>query len=273
VRALADALLAACPRIDVLANNAGAIFAGTRSTTVDGHESTFQVNYLAPFLLTELLHDRLVESRATVINTSSVAGARFGRLDLDDLQSEHGYSPSKAYGASKLAQILHAKELDRRYGALGLSAASFHPGGIASNFSTNEGSPWRFLYRSRLKNLLLASTAQGADTLVWLAQTPPHEGWEPGGYYVKRGRAASSPWPTTRGSQPGCGSAASGCSGSGPRPGDRPPSNANDAAASRRGLLPDLLDREGATRACPYRQVGRALLTVPVPTPARAAGG
>lgn len=186
VRALAAALLADYPRIDVLANNAGAIFANERSTTPDGFESTFQVNYLAPFLLTELLHDRLVDSGATVINTSSVAGARFGRLDLADLQSERGYSPTRAYGASKLAQILHAKELDRRYGAQGLAAVSFHPGGIASNFSTDDGSPWRFMYRSRLKNLILASTDKGADTLVWLAQTPPHQGWEPGGYYTRR---------------------------------------------------------------------------------------
>ena len=186
VRTLAAALLAAHPRIDVLANNAGAIFASERSTTPDGFESTFQVNYLAPFLLTELLHERLIASHATVINTSSVAGARFGRLDLADLQSERGYSPSRAYGASKLAQILHAKELDRRYGAQGLAAASFHPGGIASNFSTTDGSPWRFMYRSRLKNLILASTDKGADTLVWLAQTPPHQGWEPGGYYTRR---------------------------------------------------------------------------------------
>ena len=104
VRVLADAPLAGCPRIDVLANNAGAIFAGTRSTTTDGHESTFQVNYLAPFLLTELLHDRLVESRATVVNTSSIAGGRFGRLDLDNLESTRGYSAARAYGSSKLAQ-------------------------------------------------------------------------------------------------------------------------------------------------------------------------
>ncbi|MCG2803738.1 MAG: SDR family NAD(P)-dependent oxidoreductase [Cellulomonas sp.] len=194
VRGLAEALLSAYPQVDVLANNAGAIFGATRTLTADGFESTFQVNYLAPFLLTELLHDRLVASRATVINTSSVAGARFGRLDLDDLQSSQGYSATRAYGSSKLAQILHAKELDRRYGADGLAAASFHPGGIASNFSTTEGSPWRFLYSSRLKNLVLNSTDKGADTLVWLAQTPPHEGWEPGGYYVKRrpGRVVSA---------------------------------------------------------------------------------
>jgi NAD(P)-dependent dehydrogenase (short-subunit alcohol dehydrogenase family) len=186
VRALAAALLAGYPRIDVLANNAGAIFGSERSVTADGFESTFQVNYLAPFLLTELLHDRLVESGATVVNTSSVAGARFGRLDLADLQHERAYSAAKAYGSSKLAQILHAAELDRRYRPQGLAAASFHPGGIASNFSTEQGSPWRFLYGSRLKHLVLASTAQGADTLVWLAQTPPDQGWSSGGYYVKR---------------------------------------------------------------------------------------
>jgi NAD(P)-dependent dehydrogenase (short-subunit alcohol dehydrogenase family) len=120
VRTLADELLAANPTIDVLANNAGGIFGSTRAVTVDGHELTFQVNYLAPFLLTTLLLERLLESGGTVINTSSVGNRLFGDLDLDDLENVNGYKANKAYGDSKLAQILHAKELDRRYGDRGL---------------------------------------------------------------------------------------------------------------------------------------------------------
>ena len=89
VRALAAELLRRYPRIDVLANNAGGIM-GARELTADGHEKTLQVNHLAPFLLTTLLMDRLIESRASVINTSSAAN-RFGRLNLDDLGNARKY--------------------------------------------------------------------------------------------------------------------------------------------------------------------------------------
>jgi NAD(P)-dependent dehydrogenase (short-subunit alcohol dehydrogenase family) len=104
VHALAAALLAKYPKIDILANNAGGIM-GNREETVDGHEKTFQVNHLAPFLLTKLLMARLVESKAVVINTSSVANQLFGHIDIDDLEARTGYSPNKAYGDSKLARV------------------------------------------------------------------------------------------------------------------------------------------------------------------------
>src|SRR6185312_5196011 len=87
VRALAAALAEKYPRIDVLANNAGGIM-GHRELTVDGHEKTFQVNHLAPFLLTTLLIDRLAVSRATIINTSSAAHKAMARFDIDDLDAE-----------------------------------------------------------------------------------------------------------------------------------------------------------------------------------------
>ena len=90
---LAAELLAAYPRIDVLANNAGGIFSPVRETTVDGFELTFQVNYLAPFLLTQLLLDRLLDSQATVVNTSSLANRLYGRVDLDDLNAEKVLQP------------------------------------------------------------------------------------------------------------------------------------------------------------------------------------
>ncbi len=133
VRALADELLARYPRIDVLANNAGGMM-GDRSVTVDGHEKTFQVNHLAPFLLTMLLLDRLIESRASVVNTSSVGNKLFGNLDIDDLESEHDYTAQRAYGNAKLENILFTKELHRRYHDAGISTAALHPGGVASNF-------------------------------------------------------------------------------------------------------------------------------------------
>ena len=132
VRSLADALLAAHPRIDVLINNAGAVMGG-REITADGFEKTFAVNHLAPFLLTQLLHDRLIASRASVITTASAAH-RFARLRLDDLDFARGYSDMRAYGTSKLANILFSSELHRRHHDDGLSTASVHPGVIASNF-------------------------------------------------------------------------------------------------------------------------------------------
>ena len=117
--------------------------------TVDGHEMTFQVNHLAPFLLTDLLMDRLVESQATVINTSSVAHQRYGNLDIDDLDSTHAYNATKTCGDAKLAQVLHAKELVRHFGSQGVSAVSFHPGNIATNFSNEPPHHSGFFMRRR----------------------------------------------------------------------------------------------------------------------------
>lgn len=195
VRLLAEQLLGRYPRIDVLANNAGGIFGAERQVTADGHEQTFQINYLAPALLTRLLLDRLIDSEATVINTSSVANRLFGRLDLaglDDLDGERSYSPTRAYGDAKLAQILFTKELARRYGARGLSAAAFHPGVIASNFSNASGAAMRLLYGTGLGRRLLNTPEEGADTLFWLAESQPGLDWTSGGYFVKRNPARAN---------------------------------------------------------------------------------
>ena len=183
VRTLASALLERYPRIDVLANNAGGIM-GDRELTVDGYEKTLQVNHLAPFLLTSLLTERLVRSRATVITTASVANRLYGHLDLDDLGNERAYSPNKAYGDAKLANILFARELDRRFGDAGISAASFHPGVVGTGFAAQSTSPMRFLYT--IFGRFLLSPARGADTLVWLATTTPGTDWKTGAFYTKR---------------------------------------------------------------------------------------
>ena len=108
VRRLATEL-ARYDRIDVLANNAGGIMGG-REVTADGFEKTFQVNHLAPFLLTRLLLARLVASRAKVIQTSSGAANLWGRkFDIADLQNPRGYRPERAYGNGKLANILFTR--------------------------------------------------------------------------------------------------------------------------------------------------------------------
>jgi NAD(P)-dependent dehydrogenase (short-subunit alcohol dehydrogenase family) len=193
VHALATHLLAAYPTIDVLANNAGGIMGGGREETVDGHEKTFQVNHLAPFLLTTLLLDRLVASQARVINTSSIAARRFSKLRLDDLDARSSYSAFTAYGNAKLANVLHSKELVRRYGHLGLTSASFHPGDVATNFSSESDTIVRLAYRTPLKHLLLISPDKGADTLEWLATSTPGRDWTPREYYVKRRPARTHP--------------------------------------------------------------------------------
>ena len=191
VRQLAATLAEKYPRIDVLANNAGGIM-GSREMTVDGHEKTFQVNHLAPFLLTTLLIDQLVEARATVVNTSSAAHKLMAKFNIDDLDAEQGYSPNAAYGNAKLANILFTKELQRRYGDHGVNAVAFHPGVVATSFAAESTSPMRHAYRGLMRRFLL-SAEQGADTLHWLATTTPPEDWTPGEYYVKRKPAKTSP--------------------------------------------------------------------------------
>jgi len=187
IRALAGQLLAKYPRIDVLANNVGGVI-GTRQLTVDGHEKTLQVNHLGGFLLTMLLRERLEASGGVVINTSSSAH-RMGRIDLAGLESSHGYNAWRAYGSSKLMNILHAAEINRRF--RGVHGVSFHPGVVATGFAREGVRSMRFLYESFLKWFMIAP-AKGADTLVWLATSMPERDWTPGGYYVKRKPAAKS---------------------------------------------------------------------------------
>ena len=185
VRSLASDLLQRYPRIDVLANNAGAIFGKERQVTADGHEMTFQVNYLAPFLLTRLLTNRLIESRGTVINTSSAANRLFAKLDINDLEEEKNYTPQKAYGNSKLEQILFTEEFDRRYRAAGATSTAFHPGVIGSSFSSAEGSAMRAVYTSFLGRFVLQSPEKGAQTLVFLAEGTPGADYPTGRYFAR----------------------------------------------------------------------------------------
>jgi NAD(P)-dependent dehydrogenase (short-subunit alcohol dehydrogenase family) len=191
VRRLADELGAAYERIDVLANNAGGIM-GHRQLTTDGFELTFQVNHLAPFLLTNLLLPTLTASRAKVVQTASIAARLFGHVDLDDLDLERGYSPDRAYGNGKLENILFTRELDRRYGDQGIAAAAFHPGVVGTNFASDTTHPMRFLYHTPLvRNLFTISPEKGARGLVWLAENEPRTTW-PTGEYFERNKVARS---------------------------------------------------------------------------------
>ncbi len=161
VRALADQLLARYQHIDVLANNAGALFA-TRALTSEGFERTFALNHLAPFLLTNLLLERLRGGR--VVTTASDAHTS-GRLDLSDLQSERSYSAMRVYGTTKLCNILFTRELARR--VPDVRATCFHPGVVRTGFGKNENGIWKLL--TTVGGPFFRSPARGARSLVWLA--------------------------------------------------------------------------------------------------------
>ena len=174
VRRLAAELLDAYERIDILANNAGALFT-SRAATADGHERTFQVNHLAPFLLTGLLLPRLAEADdARVINTASDA-YRSGHLDLDDVDGTRGQVPiRKAYPASKLATVLFTRELARRVAGTGVTTVAFHPGVISTDLGRDSPVIGRAM-TSRLARLLLKTPDQGAEPLLRLAtRADPH---------------------------------------------------------------------------------------------------
>ncbi|MEH1169262.1 SDR family NAD(P)-dependent oxidoreductase [Micromonospora sp. CPCC 205539] len=185
VRSLADTLAAAHPRIDVLVNNAGGVF-GQPERTVDGFEQTLQVNHLAPFLLTNLLLGTLIRSQASVIQTSSVGARLFGNLDIDDLDNGRKVSPNKAYGDTKLMNILFTRELHARFRERGLSSAAFHPGAVATSFASDTTSAMRFVYGNPLGRLFLTSATKGADPMVWLAEGTAGADWVSGRYYEGR---------------------------------------------------------------------------------------
>lgn len=175
VRELGEKLRARNERIDVLASNAGAMF-WTRTITADGFEATIQTNHLAGFLLANLLRDRLEGGR--LIITSSDAYAE-GRLDPDDLNGDRTrYGAGRAYGTSKQANILVAREATRRWPYI--LPASYHPGQVRTRIGRGTVAAPYF----RL-NPFLRSAAKGADTLVWLA-TAPVTDLVPGGFYADR---------------------------------------------------------------------------------------
>src|ERR671924_2283249 len=137
VRRLAVAVLDAYPRLDVLVNNVGGFWAH-RHQTADGLEHTFALNHLAPFLLTNLLLDRLKASApARVVTVSSGEQAR-GRIDFEDLQGARDYSAQRAYSQSKLANVMFSNELARRLEGTGVTANSLHPGVVRTNFGAED---------------------------------------------------------------------------------------------------------------------------------------
>ncbi len=191
VRRLADEVHASTDRLDVLANNAGGIL-GARRVTVDGNEQTFQVNHLAPFLLTQLLLPLLEAGDGMVVNTASSAARRLARFDIDDLNAERGHSPEHAYGNAKLANILHARGLLARYGDRGIRAVAFDPGNVRTSFAAGSGSFLRLVYRTPLSRLLLISAERGGENLVFFVDGTPGETWQPGVFHTQQRPASAA---------------------------------------------------------------------------------
>lgn len=189
VRAVADQIRSAYPRIDVLANNAGGQWV-RRELTKDGNEQQFQVNCLAPFLLTRLLADRLRESRGRVINTSTMMVHKHGHIDLDDLDSEHRYKSHEVYTGSKVGAALLLREFARRNPDI--ETADYHPGIVASEFARDQKFQ-QFLLRTPLgkpMQKLLDTPEVAAGRLVFLCETDDKLD---GGYYFKNERTPENP--------------------------------------------------------------------------------
>lgn len=163
--------LAREPQIDVLVNNAGALF-NKRQETADGLEMTFALNHMAYFVVTNLLLSQL-KPGARIVTVASNAH-RGARLDFDDLQSRRGYAGFGVYSKSKLANILFNRELARR-APPGVTANALHPGFVATRFGDNSGGIMRTVLRVA-KPLRAISPEEGAKTIIYLASSPAVEG-------------------------------------------------------------------------------------------------
>nr|MBA2510686.1 SDR family oxidoreductase [Rubrobacteraceae bacterium] len=194
VRALAGEFRRRYDRLDVLVNNAGLV-QSKRTETPDGIETTFAINHLAPFLLTNLLLDVLEKSAPSRVVTVSSEAERWGNIDFDDLQSKKRYRGFPVYGMTKLANIMFTYELAERLKGTGVTATCMHPGAVNTRFGTNNSGPFTILFR--LFKPFMRAPEQGADTVIWLASSPEVEGAS-GRYYsdrklVKPKKVASDP--------------------------------------------------------------------------------
>jgi len=188
VRALADQALQRYERIDVLINNAGAVYP-KRQLTEDDIELTWAVNHLAPFLLTTLLLDRLKTSAPARIITTSSGAHKIGTIPFDDFEAAKSFSSFKRYGATKLANILFTRELASRLEGTNVTASCFHPGTVATDFGRHSALLSAFM---KLAWLFLRSPKKGAETLVWLADSREAAG-QNGGYYYDMKRMEPAP--------------------------------------------------------------------------------
>ena len=191
VRALAAEVLERYPRLDVLVNNAGAVFE-TRQESPDGVELTWALNHVAPFLLTELLLDRLKASAPARVVTTTSDAHKGAQIPWDDLNAEQSYGTRgfRRYGQSKLANILFTAELARRLEGTGVTANCFHPGTVATGFNRNNGALMRVVMTAIRP--FLRKPEKGAETLVWLVDSDEAAS-ENGGYFIDCKRAQPEP--------------------------------------------------------------------------------
>jgi NAD(P)-dependent dehydrogenase (short-subunit alcohol dehydrogenase family) len=183
VRRLAVEIKARLPRLDVLVNNAGAMF-DRRVVNAEGFESTFALNHLNYFILTHHLLPLLRQGRASrIVNVASEAH-RGVALDFDDLQAERSFSGFRAYQRSKLANILFTFELARRLKGEKVTVNCLHPGVVASNFGHNSESWWMVRLIKLTQALFAVDNDAGARTSVYLASSPEVDGVS-GAYFAK----------------------------------------------------------------------------------------
>jgi len=189
VRQLAEQIRVRYDSLDVLVNNAGAIFT-SRQETDDGLEKTFALNHLSYFYLSNLLIDKLKEcAPSRIVNVAS--GAHRGhQIDFDDLARQQGYRSQQVYGESKLANILFTYELARRLEGSGVTVNALHPGFVASNFGTNNGP--LVTWFMKFLHLFGRSPEEGAETVIYLASSPEVEAVS-GKYYMDKEPVKSSP--------------------------------------------------------------------------------
>ncbi len=194
VREAADVFKNGHQKLDVLIDNAGGVF-GKRKVTVDGFEQTFQVNHLSHFLLTNLLLDVLKKSAPSRIIVVGSQAHSVARLDFDDLMMENDYSPFKAYGRSKLANLLFCFELSRRLEGTGVTANCLHPGVVRTNFGHDLNGATKFFMP--VGHLFMISPRKGASTSIYLA-TDPEIANVSGKYFAKKKVRSSSSESTDR---------------------------------------------------------------------------
>ena len=183
VRRLAAEITELTPRIDVLVNNAGAIFV-KRALSKDGYEMTFAVNHLAPFLLTHLLLDAVEAGGPSRIVTTASNAHRSGKIAFDDLQLTRKYSAMGAYAVSKLANILFTRALAKRLQGTAVTATCLHPGFVRTNFGGNNTADISPLFKALFSFIsrFARTPEKGAETVIYLASSPQVQGAN-GGYY------------------------------------------------------------------------------------------
>lgn len=191
IRRVAEELLSTYPEIHLLVNNAGVVNVGY-SETEDGIETTFAVNHLAYFLLTNLLLDRLRASApARIVNVASDAHKFVRAINFDDLGYKNGYSTMRVYGHSKLANVLFTRELARRLDGSGVTANAVHPGAVATGLGANNG--WWAQAIMNFVGLFFKSAEGGAATSLYVATSPEVDGLS-GKYFASCKEQPAAAW-------------------------------------------------------------------------------